>query len=81
MAKTRSRSSSKTPPPWKQAAPADATHTTLTPASRAKAKARARAAGRRYPNLVDNLHAAQEQRASKKASGAGRKSASGKKKR
>ena len=26
----------------------------LTPAQKAKAKARAKAAGRRYPNLVDN---------------------------
>lgn len=28
--------------------------TKLTPAQKAKAKARAKAAGRKYPNLVDN---------------------------
>jgi hypothetical protein len=31
--------------------------TPLTPAQKAKAKARARAAGRPYPNLVDNAAA------------------------
>jgi hypothetical protein len=35
--------------------------TPLTPAQKAKAKARARAAGRPYPNLVDNA-AARKQR-------------------
>jgi hypothetical protein len=28
---------------------------TLTPAQKAKAKARAKAAGRPYPNLIDNM--------------------------
>jgi ribosomal protein L15E len=33
----------------------------LTPQSRAKAKAAATRAGRKYPNLVDNMNAAKEQ--------------------
>ena len=31
----------------------------LTPAQKAKAKARAKANGRKYPNMVDNIWAAQ----------------------
>lgn len=51
-------------PPWKQKAPAErGAKTTLTPESIAWARARARRAGRRYPNLVDNMAAAQRQRA------------------
>lgn len=33
-------------------------HKTLTPAKKASAKAAAKAAGRPYPNLVDNMRAA-----------------------
>ncbi len=50
-------------PPWEKkrpAAPAGA-KTKLTPESVAWAKQRARAAGRRYPNLVDNMAAARRQ--------------------
>lgn len=36
------------------------THKSLTPAQKAKAKARASAAGRPYPNLVDNMAVAKE---------------------
>lgn len=36
--------------------------TDLTPKSKAKAKRRAKAAGRPYPNLVDNARAAREQK-------------------
>lgn len=50
--------------PWKQSAPKGSAHTTLTPASKEKAKAAAKKAGRRYPNLVDNMNAARQQRAS-----------------
>jgi hypothetical protein len=46
--------------PWKRKAPAKAGHTKLTPAKRASAKRRAKKAGRRYPNLVDNMRAAKE---------------------
>ena len=48
--------------PWKRKPPAGTKKKTLTPAWRAKARARARAAGRKYPNLVDNMWAASQQR-------------------
>jgi hypothetical protein len=35
---------------------------TLTPAQKAAAKARAKAAGRKYPNLVDNAAAARKKK-------------------
>ncbi|WP_081891404.1 hypothetical protein [Verrucomicrobium sp. BvORR106] len=56
--------SSSSPPPWKRPAPKKAGpgHTKLTKESKAKARAAAKHAGRRYPNLVDNMRAAQEQR-------------------
>jgi hypothetical protein len=41
---------------------ASSTKTTLTPESIELAKARAKAAGRRYPNLVDNMAATRRQR-------------------
>ncbi|WP_426803085.1 hypothetical protein [Xanthomonas campestris] len=47
-----------TPPPWTRAAPKRRTGSTpLSDAQKAAAKARADAAGRRYPNLVDNMWA------------------------
>ncbi len=49
------------PPPWKRSAPKAGTHTKLSAASKEKAKDRARKAGRRYPNLVDNMWAAKQQ--------------------
>lgn len=50
-------------PPWKQKKPAgDAGKFKLTPESIEWAKARAKAAGRRYPNLVDNMAATRRQR-------------------
>ncbi|AKC83032.1 hypothetical protein IMCC26134_10035 [Verrucomicrobia bacterium IMCC26134] len=49
-------------PPWKQTKPApDTAKTKLTPESIAWAKDRARQAGRRYPNLVDNMAATRRQ--------------------
>jgi len=39
---------------WKKAAPKGDKPTTLTASQKARAKARAKAAGRPYPNLVDN---------------------------
>lgn len=46
-------------PPWKAPNPVKpASRVVLTPALKAEAKARAEAAGRRYPNLVDNMWAA-----------------------
>jgi hypothetical protein len=53
-------------PPWWQSPPKKAKRTKLTPASKAKARAMAGEAGRPYPNLVDNMRAAKEQRRGKK---------------
>ncbi len=48
-------------PPWKRENPnAPAEHHHLTAAAKASAKRRAHAAGRPYPNLVDNMRAAAE---------------------
>lgn len=47
-------------PPWDKKNPVKAGHhVKLTAAQKAQAKARAEAAGRRYPNLVDNMYVAQ----------------------
>ena len=46
-------------PPWKRDKPAGKPHP-LTPEQKAAAKARAERAGRRYPNLVDNMWAARQ---------------------
>jgi hypothetical protein len=48
--------------PWRKPKPKQSKKTKLTPRSIAKAKAAAKRAGRRYPNLVDNMRAAREQR-------------------
>jgi hypothetical protein len=48
-------------PPWKKPNP-QRSHESLTPASKAAAKARATRAGRTYPNLIDNMHAAMQQK-------------------
>lgn len=49
-------------PPWKQTKPTTETaKTKLTPESIAWAKDRAKRAGRRYPNLVDNMAATRRQ--------------------
>lgn len=53
--------SSRRPPPWEQPRPQNAGKTKLTPESIAWARDRARRAGRRYPNLVDNLAALRRQ--------------------
>lgn len=49
----------KTLPPWKRDQPAGKSQA-LTPEQKAAAKARAELAGRRYPNLVDNMWAARQ---------------------
>ena len=46
-------------PPWKKPDPASRP-TPLSAAQKAAAKRRADAAGRRYPNLVDNMWAARQ---------------------
>jgi hypothetical protein len=46
----------KKPPPWeRKAPPKKGPPAKLTEAEKRRARARAEAAGRRYPNLVDNL--------------------------
>jgi len=48
-------------PHWKKPTPQSGSKTKLTPASIAWAKATAKQAGRRYPNLIDNMAAARRQ--------------------
>lgn len=49
--------------PWKKAAPPKTEPSlTLSAENKAWAQARAKQAGRRYPNLVDNMAAARKQR-------------------
>jgi hypothetical protein len=44
-----------TTPPWKKKPPKRTKHVKLTEEEKREAKARAEKAGRRYPNLVDNM--------------------------
>ena len=62
MAATRRKKSSAPKPPWKRAAPKGSKHTALSPKRKSAAKARARRAGRKYPNLVDNMRAARQKK-------------------
>jgi hypothetical protein len=48
--------------PWEKPAPKKSRSKKLTPQSKAEAKATAAKAGRKYPNLVDNMNAAKEQK-------------------
>jgi len=65
---TKKPASPKTPPrsaaaapPWERKDPKKGpAQTHLTPPAKAAAKRRAKSAGRSYPNLVDNMWAAQE---------------------
>jgi hypothetical protein len=59
--RSRSKSASKAKSkrqPWDKPAPRGSRHTKLTKPQKAEAKAAAKRAGRRYPNLVDNMRAA-----------------------
>lgn len=47
-------------PPWKKPAPKGAKSTPLSSKQKAAARRRADEAGRRYPNLVDNMWAARQ---------------------
>ncbi|WBX93348.1 hypothetical protein PE064_16975 [Pseudoxanthomonas mexicana] len=54
---------SRTPGPWRRPTPKRGDGgLKLSPAQVEEARARARAAGRRYPNLVDNMHVAAKAR-------------------
>lgn len=48
-------------PPWKRRQAKPGNGTKLTPENLAWAKERARLAGRRYPNLIDNMAAIRRQ--------------------
>lgn len=52
-------------PPWKRPRPAGTPRTPLSDADKARARARAERAGRRYPNLIDNMWAARTSKAPK----------------
>ena len=57
-------------PPWERENPKPASeHTQLNAESKAAARRRAADAGRPYPNLVDNMQAAREQKARRPAGG------------
>lgn len=60
--------------PWNRPRPKQAKRK-LTPAQKRRAKASARKAGRRYPNLVDNMRVAREGRGDKERSVAGNRRA------
>lgn len=49
-------------PPWKRPNPNKGHSTKLSDADKARARARAAKAGRRYPNLIDNMYVAQHKR-------------------
>jgi hypothetical protein len=56
-------------PPWKKRNPVKpAARTALTELQKELARDRAEAAGRRYPNLIDNMWAAQQAKAAKQQS-------------
>ncbi|WP_349656394.1 DNA-binding protein [Xanthomonas sp. 10-10] len=58
--------------PWKKPNPKRASRSSsLSPAQKTQARQRAKAAGRPYPNLVDNMAVARKGSAAKRASGAG----------
>jgi hypothetical protein len=52
-------------PPWKKPRPAGKERVELSDEVKAAARERAAKAGRRYPNLVDNMWAAQQMREKK----------------
>lgn len=56
-------------PPWKRASPRKKTRKAakhLTPTQKSAAKRRAEKAGRRYPNLVDNMAVAAKRKRKRK---------------
>ena len=66
---TSTRKSKPPETPWDRDNPKKETgekHTTLTPSAKATAKRHAKAAGRPYPNLVDNMAAARAVKAKAK---------------
>lgn len=60
MAEKLLHKSKKKKPVWEKPRPKIGKPQKLTPAQKAKAKARTAKAGRRYPNLVDNMAVAKK---------------------
>jgi hypothetical protein len=68
MATTSKKTTAAAKAPWERENPktgAHEKHQTLSPAAKASAKRHAKAAGRPYPNLVDNMQAARSAKKSK----------------
>lgn len=66
---THKRDTDSAAPPWEHKNPKFAKgekHQALSPAAKASAKRHAKAAGRPYPNLVDNMQAARASKAKAK---------------
>jgi hypothetical protein len=61
------KKSSRSDAPWKHENPkaGKSTSTHLSPAAKAAAKRSAKKAGRPYPNMVDNMNAAKQQKKAK----------------
>ncbi len=58
-------------PPWDKKRPAGPKKT-LSTADKARARARARRAGRSYPNMVDNIWAAEKSKSKSKSKAKGK---------
>ena len=54
--------STKSSAPWNQPNPKKGSSTKLTEKSKTSAKAAAKRAGRKYPNMIDNMNAARKQK-------------------
>jgi len=63
----RKKTAKKKSAPWDRPSPKKSKHTKLTAKSKKAAKTKATRAGRKYPNLVDNMRAAKRQKKSKKS--------------
>jgi hypothetical protein len=48
--------------PWKRSAPKSVGHHSLSAAQKSSARRKAQRAGRRYPNLIDNMNAAKQKK-------------------
>jgi len=64
----KKKTANKKSAPWNRPSPQKkGKHTKLTAKSKKAAKTKAKRAGRKYPNLVDNMRAAKRQKKSKKS--------------
>jgi ribosomal protein L15E len=60
------KTTSKKSPPWKRKSPKRGKSKPLSESQKSAARIRAKRAGRRYPNLVDNMWAASKKKSAKK---------------